>query len=146
MIAAMMMMMIMTVIKITITVVVIMMMMMIIVRRRRRRRRTMTTTTMIIIIIIIIRRIIIIIVVVVITIMMMMMTLTGAIPDCLQSPHCAANCLQPICSSGHRAVMCKSRATHLALITFSRLTCQYATWYEGTVRLRIMRELKSHLF
>ena len=34
-----------------------------------------------------------------------------------QSPHCAANCLQHVRSSGQGAVVCKSRATHRALIT-----------------------------
>ena len=36
----------------------------------------------------------------------------------LQSPHCAAiNCLQHVRSSGSGAIVCKSRATHRALIT-----------------------------
>ena len=39
----------------------------------------------------------------------------------LQSPHCAANCLQHIRSSGHGAIACKSRATHRALITCNML-------------------------
>ena len=30
----------------------------------------------------------------------------------LQSPHCAANCLQHACSSGPDAIVCKSCATH----------------------------------
>ena len=42
----------------------------------------------------------------------------SAIEDFLQqSPHCAANRLQHIRSSGPGAVVCKSRATHRALIT-----------------------------
>ena len=50
----------------------------------------------------------------------------------LQSPHCAANCLQHVSSSGPGTIVCKSRATHRALIT-SNLQC--ATWYEGTAQL-----------
>ena len=36
----------------------------------------------------------------------------GAILDFLQSPHSAANCLELVRSSGHGAILCKSRATH----------------------------------
>ena len=36
---------------------------------------------------------------------------------CLQSPHCDANCLQHVRSSGQGATVCKSRATHRTLIT-----------------------------
>ena len=41
----------------------------------------------------------------------------GAIQDFLRSPHSAANHLQHIRSSGLGAIVCKSRATHRALIT-----------------------------
>ena len=41
----------------------------------------------------------------------------GAIRDFLQSPHSAANCLQHARSSGPGVIVCKSRATHRALIT-----------------------------
>ena len=51
----------------------------------------------------------------------------GAIPsmrDFLQSPHSAVNCLQHVRSSGLGAIVCKSRATHRALITFKcHVTC-----------------------
>ena len=48
----------------------------------------------------------------------------GAIRDFLQSPHSAANCLQHIHSSGPGAVVCKSHATHRALITCKcHVTC-----------------------
>ena len=40
----------------------------------------------------------------------------GAIQDFLQSPHCAKNCRQHVRSNGQGAIMCKSRATHRALI------------------------------
>ena len=45
------------------------------------------------------------------------MALKGAIQDFLRSNHCAANCLQHQCSCGHGAIMCKSFASHGALIT-----------------------------
>ena len=65
------------------------------------------------------------IIIVIMMMMMMMMIIiiiiiiafTGAVPDVLQSPHCAANCLQHVRSSGPGAILCKSRATHRALIT-----------------------------
>ena len=41
----------------------------------------------------------------------------GAIRDFLQSPHIATNCLQHARSSGPGTIVCKSRATHRALIT-----------------------------
>ena len=69
--------------------------------------------------------------------------LKGAIPDFLQSPHCAANCLQHVRSSGPDAIECKSRAAHRALITCN-MYC--ATWYEGTAQLLSWTELKSHFF
>ena len=48
----------------------------------------------------------------------------GAIRDFLQSPHSAANCLQHVRSSGPGAIMCKSPATHRALITCKcHVTC-----------------------
>ena len=48
----------------------------------------------------------------------------GGIRDFLQSPHSAANCLQHVRSSGPGAIMCKSCATHRALITFKcHVTC-----------------------
>ena len=49
----------------------------------------------------------------------------GAIRDFLQSPHSAANCLQHVRSSGPGATVCKSRATHVALITCKcHVTCR----------------------
>ena len=48
----------------------------------------------------------------------------GAIQDFLQSPHNAANCLQHVRSSGPGAIVCKSCATHRALITCKcHVTC-----------------------
>ena len=48
----------------------------------------------------------------------------GAVRDFLQSPHSTANCLQHVHSSGPGATVCKSRATHQALITCKcHVTC-----------------------
>ena len=55
--------------------------------------------------------------VVVIIIIIIIIAFKGAIQDFLQSPHSAANCLQHVRSRGQGAVVCKSRATHQALIT-----------------------------
>ena len=45
----------------------------------------------------------------------------------LQSPHSAANCFQHVRSSGPGATVCKSRATHRALITCKcHVTCHLA--------------------
>ena len=57
-----------------------------------------------------------------IQIIIIIITLKGAVPDFfffffLQSPHCAANCLQHVRSSGQDAIACKPRATHRVLIT-----------------------------
>ena len=52
-----------------------------------------------------------------IIIIIIIIAFKGAIRDFLQSPHSAANCLQYVRSSGPGAIMCKSRATHLALFT-----------------------------
>ena len=79
--------------------------------------------------------------------MMMMMTTTtitiialkGAIQDLLQSPHCAANCLQHVRSNGMSGTVYKSRVTHRALIKCNMLC---ATWYEGTAQLLSLTELK----
>ena len=84
-----------------------------------------TTTTLIIIIIIII----------------IINCIESAIRDLLQLPGCAANCLQHVRSSGQGAIVCKSRATHRAVIACN-MSC--AMWYEGTARLLTSTELKSH--
>ena len=52
-----------------------------------------------------------------IIIIIIIIAFKGAIRDFLQSPHSAANCLQHVRSSGPGAIVCKSRATHRALIT-----------------------------
>ena len=54
---------------------------------------------------------------------MIIIALIGAIRDFLQSPYWATNCLQHVRSSGPGAIVCKSRATHRALITCSM------SWY-----------------
>ena len=72
---------------------------------------------------------------IIIIIIIIIITFKGAIGDFLQSPHCAANRLQHVRSSGPGAIMCKSRATHRVR----------ATWQEGTAHLFSLTELKSHL-
>ena len=52
---------------------------------------------------------------------MIMIAFKGVIRDFLQSPHCAASCLQHVRSSGTGAVVCKSHATHRALIMCNML-------------------------
>ena len=70
-----------------------------------------------IIIIIIIIIMIIIIIIIIIIILIIIIAFKGAIREFLQSLHSAANCLQHARSSGPGAIVCKSRATHRALIT-----------------------------
>ena len=68
--------------------------------------------------------IIIIIIMIIIVIIIIIIAFKGAIRDFLQSPHNAANCLQDVRSSGSGAIVCKSRATHRALITCKcHVTC-----------------------
>ena len=50
----------------------------------------------------------------------------------LQSPYCAANCLQHVHSSRDCVQI--------------KCNMQYATWYEGTAQVLSLTELKSHLF
>ena len=61
--------------------------------------------------------IIMIMIIIIIIIIIIVIAFKCAIRDFLQSPHCAANCLQHVRSSGPGATMCKSCATHRALIT-----------------------------
>ena len=62
--------------------------------------------------------------------------------DFLQSPHCPRNCLQHVRSSGQGTIVCKSPATHQALIIWNVLC---ATWYVGTAQLLDLTEFKLHL-
>ena len=85
---------------------------------------TICAWTIIVIIVIIIIIIIIIILIIIIIIIVIIIEFKGAIRDLLQSPHSAANCLQHVRSSGPGAIVCKSRATHRALITCKcHVTC-----------------------
>ena len=60
----------------------------------------------------------------IIIIIIIIMAFKGGIRYFLQSPHSAANCLQHVRSSGTGAIVCKSRATHRALITYKcHVTC-----------------------
>ena len=59
-----------------------------------------------------------------IIIIIIIIAFKGAIRDFIQSPHSVANCLQHVRSSGPGATVCKSCATHQALITCkSHVTC-----------------------
>ena len=52
----------------------------------------------------------------------------------LQSPHCVMTCLQHVCCSGQGAIMCKSRATHWALVTCIRRSVSHSKcmwWLTG---------------
>ena len=55
--------------------------------------------------------------IIIIIIIIIIIAFKGAIWDFLQSPHSAMNCLQHARSSGLGAIVCKSRATHPALVT-----------------------------
>ena len=48
----------------------------------------------------------------IVVMIMIIMTLKDAVWDCLQSPYCAANCLQCVRSSGKDTVVCSSPATN----------------------------------
>ena len=62
--------------------------------------------------------------IIIIIIIIIIIAFKGAIRDFLQSPHSAMNCLQHVRSSGRGAIVCKSRATHRALITCKcHVTC-----------------------
>ena len=63
----------------------------------------------------------------------------------LQSPHCAANCLQHVRSSGPGAIVCKLRATHRALITCN-MSCYVPRGTKGQLNLLSLTEFKLHLF
>ena len=54
--------------------------------------------------------------------MIIITALKSAIRDFWQSPHCAANYLQHVRSSGPGAVVCKSRTTHRALFCLPPLS------------------------
>ena len=87
---------------------------------------------LLLLLLIIIMIIIIIIIIIIIMLIMIIIAFTGAIPDFLQSPHCTANRLQHVHSSGPGAIVCKSPATHRALVTYNIVR---ATWYERTAQI-----------
>ena len=58
----------------------------------------------------------------------------------LQSPHCTANCLQHIRSSGPGAIVCKSRATHRALITCN-MSCYVPRGTKGQLSYQVWQSL-----
>ena len=66
-------------------------------------------------------------VVIIIIMIVIIKALKGTIQDFVQSPHCAAYCLQQVRSSGRGATVSISCATHRVLIT-CKMQC--ATWYD----------------
>ena len=62
-----------------------------------------------------------------------------------QSPHCATNHLQHVCSSGTGAIVCKSRATHQVLLTCN-MSCYMPRGMKRQLSYLSLTELKSHLF
>ena len=76
-----------------------------------------TTSTTMIMVMLIIMMIIIMVMIIIIIIIIIIIALKHAIRDALQSPHCFANSLQHVRSSGQGEIVCKSRATHRAPIT-----------------------------
>ena len=60
----------------------------------------------------------------------------------VQSPHCAANCLEHVRSSGQGAIVCKSHATHGVPFTCN-MSC--TMWYDETAQLLSLTEFESHL-
>ena len=71
----------------------------------------------------------------IIIIIIIIIAFKGAIRDFLQSPHSAANCLQHVRSSGPGATVCKSRATHRALITcICHVTCHLVRRDSSAIR------------
>ena len=64
------------------------------------------------------------IIIIIIIVIIVAIAFKVAVRDFLQSPHSATNCLQHARSSGPGATVCKSRATHRALITCKcHVTC-----------------------
>ena len=63
-------------------------------------------------------------------IMIIIVALKGAYWYFLQSPHCAANSLQRLWSSGHGTIVCKSCATHPVLITCN-ISC-HMVWRDSS--------------
>ena len=61
----------------------------------------------------------------------------------LQSPHCAAKCLQNVRSSGPGAIVCKGNTSSAYRV--QRVVLR-ATWYERAAHLLILTDFKSHLF
>ena len=81
---------------------------------------------------------------VMIKIIIIIIAFKGANRDFLQPPHSAANCLQLVRSSNPGAIVCKSRATHRALITCKcHVTCHLVRRDSSAIKFD---QLKSHLF
>ena len=72
----------------------------------------------------------------------MIIALKGAIRDCLQSPHCAANRLQHIRSSGPSPIVCKSRA--MRTFFTCNMSCCVPCGTEGQLSHLSLTEFKSY--
>ena len=84
--------------------------------------------------------IIIIIIIIKIKNIIVIILLTGANRDFLQSPHCAVNRLQHVHSSGPGAIVCKSCATHQALVTCS-MSCFVPCGTKGQLSYTVWQSL-----
>ena len=60
--------------------------------------------------------------------------LKGSIQDFLQSPHCTANCLQCVYSSGQGAIVCKSHATHRGAHHVQHVMCHVVRKFSSAVK------------
>ena len=72
-----------------------------------------------VVVVVVVAVVMIVMIIMIIIIIIIVIAFKVAIGDFLQSPHSAANCLLHVRSSGPGAIVCKSRATHQALITCS---------------------------
>ena len=75
-------------------------------------------------------------IVIIIIILIIIIAFKGAIREFLQSPHCAANCLQHVHSCGPGAIACTSRATHRAHITCN-MSCYVPRGTKGQFTYRV---------
>ena len=74
-----------------------------------------------------------------------MIAFKGAIREFLQSPHCAANRLQHLRSSGPGRYRVQITCNTSSVYHVQHVVLR-ATWYEGTAQLLNLTEFKSNLF
>ena len=112
-------------------IMIIMMMITIIIRRKRRMIMMMIRMIMMMMMMILL--------------LLLLLVFKGAIPGFLQSPHCAANCLQHVGSSGPVAMRVQNTCNTSNAYCVQHVVLR-ATWYKGIAQLLSLTELKSHLF